>query len=274
MWLDYPYGVAVVRIASLSPAVTETLVLLGLEDEIVGITPWCRMYLNDVSKEIVGTYLTILFDRLEKVRPDVVFLQSRVHDKMLETVRSRGFDAYLMPLPTNVYSIIAHIVVDVGSIVGRYYEARELGERLLTRVLSISERTKDLKRLRVYVEYLWPDKTFSSTGALTFVDDGIRIAGGENIFKDVRQEFFYPSNEEIIVRDPEVILVNIEPPFDKLITTVEEYKMIRKPLENSKAFRENKVLLVKESREVNLAHFGPSFIDTVEWLSTEFEKLR
>jgi ABC-type hemin transport system substrate-binding protein len=35
------------RIISLSPSVTETLVLLGLEDEIVGITPWCRMYLKD-----------------------------------------------------------------------------------------------------------------------------------------------------------------------------------------------------------------------------------
>jgi iron complex transport system substrate-binding protein len=273
MWLEYPYSVVIVRIVSLSPAVTETLVLLGLEDEIVGVTPWCRAYLNDVSKEIVGTYLTILFDKLEKVRPDVVFLQSRVHDKMLEAVKTRGLNAYLMPLPTNVYSIIANIVIDVGSIVGRYYEARELGERLLARVLSITERTRNLKRLRVYVEYLWPDKTFSSAGALTFVDDGIRIAGGENIFKDVRQEFFYPSNEEIMVRDPEVILVSIEPPFEKLIT-VEEYKKIRKPLENSKAFRENKVLLVKESREVNLAHFGPSFIDTVEWLSTEFEKLR
>jgi len=111
------------RIASLSPAVTETLVSLGLEDEIVGATPWCKMYLNDVSKKIVGTYRSILFDRLKEVKPDVVFLQSRVHDKMVDAVRSEGFNTHLVPLPTNIYSIISHVILDVGAMVNRYYEA-------------------------------------------------------------------------------------------------------------------------------------------------------
>jgi len=260
------------RIASLSPAVTETLVSLGLEDEIVGVTPWCKMYLNDVDKKIVGTYRSILFDRLKAVKPDLVFLQSRVHDRLVDVVRGEGFNAHLVPLPTNIYSIISHVIVDVGALVDRYYEARELGERLLSRVLKISERTAGVKRLKVYVEYLWPDKTFSSAGAFTFIDDGVRVAGGENIFKDTLREFFNPSDEEIVDRNPEVILVNIEPPLEGL--SAEEYKRLRKPLENTKAFKENKVILVKERKNVNLAHFGPSFIATVEWLTGEFEKLR
>jgi iron complex transport system substrate-binding protein len=260
------------RIASLSPAVTETLVSLGLEDEIVGVTPWCKMYLNDVDKRVVGTYRSILFDRLKAVKPDLVFLQSRVHDRLVDVVRSKGFNAHLVPLPTNIYSIISHVIVDVGALVDRYYEARELGERLLSRVLKISERTAGVKRLKVYVEYLWPDKTFSSAGAFTFIDDGVRVAGGENIFKDTLGEFFNPSDEEIVCRNPEVILVNIEPPLEGL--SAEEYKRLRKPLENTEAFKENKVILVKERKNVNLAHFGPSFIDTVEWLTGEFKKLR
>jgi len=260
------------RIASLSPAVTETLVSLGLEDEIVGVTPWCKMYLNDVGKKIVGTYRSILFDRLKEVKPDLVFLQSRVHDKVVDAVRGEGFNAHLVPLPTNIYSIISHVIVDVGALVDRYYEARELGERLLSRIPKISGRTTGVKRLKVYVEYLWPDKTFSSAGAFTFIDDGVRVAGGRNIFRDTLREFFNPSDEDIVCRNPEAILVNIEPPLEKL--TAEEYKRIRKPLENTEAFRENKVILVKERKDVNLAHFGPSFIDTVEWLTEEFEKLR
>ena len=260
------------RIASLSPAVTETLVSLGLEDEIVGVTPWCKMYLNDVGKEVVGTYRSILFDKLKEAKPDVVFLQSRVHDKMVDVVRSEGFNAHLVPLPTNIYSLISHVIVDVGGIVNRYYESRELGERLLSKILKISEKTANVRRLKVYVEYLWPDGTFSSAGMFTFIDDGVRIAGGENIFRDIPAEFFKPSDEEIIYRNPEVILVSIEPSLSKL--TIKGYQRIRKPLENARAFRENKVILVKESRGMNLAHFGPSFIDTVERLTEEFEKLR
>lgn len=45
------------KIVSLSSPTIETLVLLGLEDEIVGVTPWCKMYLNNPDKEVVGTYL-------------------------------------------------------------------------------------------------------------------------------------------------------------------------------------------------------------------------
>lgn len=259
------------KIVSLSPSATETLVMLGLEDEIVGVTPWCKMYLDNPNKEVVGTYLNISFDKLEKINPDIVFLQSRVHDKIFEVVRSKGFNAYLVPLPTNIYSIIAHIVVDVGSIVDRYYEARELGEKLLYRVLKMLERSRDLKRVRVYIEYLWPDKTYSTTGSLTYIDDGVRIAGGENIFRDMPKEFFYPIDRDIVERNPDVVLVNIEPPWTGL--TIERYKSIRESLSSTKAFKENRILLVEESRYINLAHFGPSFIDTVEWLQKQLNRI-
>ncbi|MCI4456958.1 MAG: ABC transporter substrate-binding protein [Desulfurococcaceae archaeon] len=80
------------RIISLSPSVTETLVLLGLEDVIVGITPWCRMYLKDPdNKIIVGSYLTILWDRIELLKPDIIFLQSRVQDKLFWILKEKGF---------------------------------------------------------------------------------------------------------------------------------------------------------------------------------------
>ncbi|MEM0026702.1 MAG: ABC transporter substrate-binding protein [Ignisphaera sp.] len=254
------------RIVSLSPAVTETLVLLGLEDEIVGVTPWCRMYLNNpVRKEIAGTYLHVPIKKLRDLNPDIVFLQSRVHDRIFNDVKSAGFNAYLMPLPTNVSAIISHIVLDVGSIVGRYYKSRRLVEELLAKVVEIYSRFVGGRRPRVYVEYLWPDKTYSTGGALTFIDDGIWIAGGENIFHNTPKEFFNPRDEDIVAKNPDLILVNIEPPWESL--TVDKYKEIRLPLSGSDAFKYNRILLVKETRDVNLAHFGPSFISTIDWLS-------
>jgi len=261
------------RIVSLSPSVTETLVLLGLEDEIVGVTPWCLPYLkNPRNKVIAGTYTHIFIDRLKQVNPDIVFLQSRVHDGFLELVKNHGFNAYLMPLPTNVYAIISHIILDVGAIVSRYYEARDLAERFLQRIYRVMERSKNVKRRpRVYIEYLWPDKSFSTAGALTFIDDGVWIAGGVDIYRDVVWGFFTPRDEDTVQRDPEVVLVNIEEPFMNI--SIEEYKKIRKPLESTKAFREGRVYLVKESREVNLTHFGPSFAGTIEWLNETLQTI-
>jgi len=254
------------RIISLSPSVTETLVLLGLEDEIVGITPWCRMYLKDPdNKIIVGSYLTILRDRIELLKPDIIFLQSRVQDKLFWILKEKGFNTFLIPLPTNVYSIISHIVIDVGSIVGRYYEAREIAERLIEAIARIRVKAFDFKnRLRTYIEYLWPDKSFSSAGSLTYIDDMIRIAGGENIFRDYALEFFAPTDLDIIKKDPQIILVNIEPVMKNI--NIERYLEIRPILKNSTAYKYQRIFLVQESKELNLAHFGPSFIKTIEWI--------
>jgi len=59
--------------------------------------------------------------------------------------------------------------------------------------------------------------------------------------------------------------VNLELTMSRI--TIEEYREIRKELSTTKAFKENKILLVVESRYINLAHFGSSFISAIEWLA-------
>jgi hypothetical protein len=49
--------------------------------------------------------------------------------------------------------------------------------------------------------------------------------------------------------------------------SIEEYKSVAKPLEKTKAFSEGRVYFMKESGEVNLAHFGTSFVGTIEWMN-------
>jgi len=253
------------KIVSLSPAVTETLSLLGLEDETIGITPWCKMYLRNSNKDIVGSYLAINFDKLKRLSPDIVFIQSRVHDKFHRVLIDMGFNTYLIPLPTNIYAVISHIVLDVGAIVGRYVESRELGDRMAEEIGRIRRSADRDKPVRVYIEYLWPDKTYSTSGSLTFIDDAIRIAGGLNIYSDTPKEFFFPRDEDTVARDPQIILVNIEPPFENL--TLNEYKTIRNGLASLDAYRENRIYLVRESRNVNLAHFGPSIVSTIKYIA-------
>ncbi|MEM3966346.1 MAG: helical backbone metal receptor [Ignisphaera sp.] len=246
------------RIVSLSPATTETLSILGLEDSIVGVTPWCRMYLKDRDKTIAGTYLNIDTAALRKLNPDVVFLQAHVHDKFLGVLREAGFNSYLVPLPSNLLDIISNIYL-ISTVVKRYWEGRELADALIEKLYSyIRSRSSIGEGARVYVEFLWPDKTFSSTGALTYIDDGVRVAGGRNIFYDRVAKFFFPNDEEITALDPQIVLVNIEPPFTGI--TLNQYLEIRKALRYTSAYRDNRIYLLEESQEVNLAHPGPSFI--------------
>jgi len=247
------------KIVSLSPSVTDTLVHLGLEDEIVGVTPWCLPYLSK-PKPIAGTYLSVNTKFLREVQPDIVFLQSRVHDKLYPQLRDAGFRAVLVPLPTNIPAILSHIVMDVGAYVGRFEEAMELAYRLAERVMEVRRRSASDRRRRVYVEYVFPDGSIVTAGALTYINDMIYAAGGSNIFSDKPLEFFRPDDEEVNRRNPELVLVNIEPGMEWL--TEEKYREMRPVVAVNR-----RVIMVAESRERNLTHFGPSFIYTLEFLA-------
>lgn len=61
------------RIASLSPAITECVVELGLGDRIVGRTPWCERTAPEVP--VVGTLLDVDAEALVRCAPTVVVVQ-------------------------------------------------------------------------------------------------------------------------------------------------------------------------------------------------------
>ena len=61
-----------VRVVSLSPGLTATMVALGVSDRLVGRTPWCEVS-TDVP--IVGSLLDLNAEALVMVRPTVILLQ-------------------------------------------------------------------------------------------------------------------------------------------------------------------------------------------------------
>lgn len=68
-----PEAAGPARIASLSPAITECLVELGLSDRIVGRTPWCEGAAPEVP--VVGTLLDVDAEALVRCAPTMVLVQ-------------------------------------------------------------------------------------------------------------------------------------------------------------------------------------------------------
>ncbi len=68
-----PSGEPQLRIASLSPAVTECVVELGLGDRMAGRTPWCEAAPPDVA--VVGTLLDVDAEALVRSAPTMVLVQ-------------------------------------------------------------------------------------------------------------------------------------------------------------------------------------------------------
>ena len=87
------------RLASLSPAVTEILFALGKEGQIV-----CRDQFSDFperAKEIpkLQGHQKIDSEKLRSYKPDLVFTSTVIQQKLAESLREAGFEAQRRVLP-------------------------------------------------------------------------------------------------------------------------------------------------------------------------------
>jgi ABC-type hemin transport system substrate-binding protein len=83
------HGPGKARIVSLSPAITECAVELGLGDLVVGRTPWCEGVARDVP--VVGTLLDVDAEALVRSSPTMVLVQPPAQgvDPALATLAAR-----------------------------------------------------------------------------------------------------------------------------------------------------------------------------------------
>ena len=253
------------RIVSLAPALTESLVLLGAFDEIVGVSVYCRDYAP--GKPVVGTYISVVWRRLEEVRPDIVVLQDFVQRGLYAVLRERGYRAYILPLPGSLYGV-AENVAALGALVGRRWEGLELAGRIVDEV-KVLEKTRPPRLLRVYAEYVWPDyRTRMSPGALSFADHALRLAGALNIYSDEPEAFIEPRVEDVRGSDPDAVIVSAE----KLMRLTPEKYLEKTPWARGlRAVREGRIAILSGERGRDLAHPGPSIIETTRHLRSLIE---
>jgi len=115
------------RIVSLSPAITETLYLLGMGERVVGVSAFDVHPVEARRKPVLGSYSTTNTERLRALSPDVIFLTTGYQRPLVEKL-SREFPVYAMELPPTVASILAD-VIKVGLVIDRVDEhARSTNE--------------------------------------------------------------------------------------------------------------------------------------------------
>ncbi len=191
------------RIISLAPSITETLYALGVEDRLVGDTNYCDFPPEAKLKPHVGNLLNPSLEKIVSLKPDLVLGDA-------ESNRLQTADQ-LERLGIPLYGLRAHNVADtlksiedVGQILGSEAQAAALAAKLRARVQAVEQRVSGRPRPRVlFVVWYQP---LITAGPDTFVADVIRLAGGESIANDLRGEWPHMSLEDVVARDPDIIL--------------------------------------------------------------------
>lgn len=190
------------RIASLVPSATEIIFALGLGPKVVAVDQYSDYPPEAKQKPQLGSYLKPDLERLVAATPDLV-LATGVHIKeIVPQLEARKLTVAVVDAQ-NLDQVLTSIGL-VGTMTGAQAAAAKLTSDLRGRIDAVATRVSGAPRPRVYVEL---DATLFSVGPGSFVDDMVRRAGGQNIAADAQSQYPQLSQETIIQKDPQVILV-------------------------------------------------------------------
>ncbi|MEE4271291.1 MAG: helical backbone metal receptor [Thermoanaerobaculales bacterium] len=192
------------RIIAMAPSLTETLVALGLEDRVVGITRYCPPV---PGATVVGGFLDPNYEAILALDPDlVVTMQS--HDELQRRLGDLGLDTLMVDQHD-----IAGVIASVATIAARCGEARrgsELSASLQAGLDAVAMRVAGRNRSRVLV-VVGREPGGGRIGTLwaaapdTFFHDVVRLAGGTNALEDSGIRYPEISREGLLAIDPDVI---------------------------------------------------------------------
>jgi iron complex transport system substrate-binding protein len=220
------------RIVSLSPSNTEILFAVGAGDSVVGVTDYCN-YPTDVEERIetdeiarVGGYWNPSVEAIVSLKPDLVLVstaQCTVKTNNCKTNCSRRCEltikvaSKLKSYGLNVLTLSPHSINDVlddvllvGKTTGNSAQAVNLVKTLRQRIDTVVTNLKTLSdKPKVYFE-VW-NNPYISVNSGTWIGNLISLAGGENVFREAISEWPIIRSEDIIQRDPDVMVFPVIP---------------------------------------------------------------
>jgi cobalamin transport system substrate-binding protein len=194
------------RIVSLIPAVTEMLFAMGAESQIVGVGSFDDYPPQVKSLPRVGALLDPDLERILSLRPDLVIVYESQTDFRQQLDRAG--------VPTYVYkhaglADVLETMTAIGARVGRQPEAHAAVKRIsdhLDRIRQLVAGRPRPSTLVVFGRDAMALRGIYASGGVGFIHDMLTLAGGDNVFADVRRQSVQATSELILAKRPQVIV--------------------------------------------------------------------
>jgi iron complex transport system substrate-binding protein len=193
------------RIVSLVPSATETVLALGAGDRLVGRTRFDRDSAV-AALPVVGGGLDPNLESMVELAPDlVVSWFSEEKPDTRKRLDAAGIASLSLSLEDTTDAFRA--VTMLGQALDLSAGADSLLRRLRDSLADTRRLAARQERRRVfYVVYNDPPMTM---GPATFIAQILDLAGGENIFADAATNWPTVSLEEVVRRDPDVVVLPV-----------------------------------------------------------------
>jgi iron complex transport system substrate-binding protein len=194
------------RIVSTTPSITEILYALGLGDRVAGVTRFCRYPPEAQLKPKIGDYTNPNIEAIAALKPDLVIIQNNP-----ARLRERLSPMHLRVIELDQQNIagIYESIRAIGEAAGVPDRAEKLIGSIRAGLGAVHARAAAFKPVRVMFVVGRSQGRLDGlvvVGKASFLNEVLHTAGGENIFEDAMAPYPKVSLEEVMSRNPQVIL--------------------------------------------------------------------
>jgi iron complex transport system substrate-binding protein len=223
---------------------------------------------EDPALKALSIY-AIDIDRLQELRPDVIFTQTQCEvcavserDVIKAIARLTGLQPLVVSLSPYQLQDVWEDVLRVGRVSGKGDQAQTLVERYQQRLTDLAIKTAAFGSKPGVAVLEWLDPLM---GAGNWTPELVAYAGGENIFGEVGQHSPWLTWEELLAADPDVIVLC--PCGYSLERTMQDVPLLQQhpAWAGLKAVRKGRVCAIDGNQYVNRS--GPRLVESAELLA-------
>ncbi|AZF60376.1 cobalamin-binding protein [Pseudomonas sp. R11-23-07] len=196
--------VAVERVVSLAPSLSEIVVELGAADVLVGVLDGGDRPAELANVPSVGRYGQLDMERLLSLKPDLILLwPGSVGAAQREQLQRLNLPVFIAE-PHSLEQLTAQVQA-IAEQLGRGEAGRVLADKLRQRLAYLRQRYQRAEPVRVFYQ-VWNQPLYTVGGG-QIISDALTVCGARNVFDDLTLPAPQVSVESVLQRDPELILV-------------------------------------------------------------------
>ena len=199
-------GAPVTRIISLVPALTEMLFAIGAGPQVIAVSSYDHFPPEVEALPRVGALIDPDVERILALRPDLVLTYGSQGGLEVQLAR--------VGIRTFVYrhggvAGILQSLRDLGAATGHAADGDRKAREIQAQLDAVQARVRAYPRPRTLLVFSRQPQSLQQmyvSGGVGSLHDILQIAGGANVFADVRRESVQPSQETLLARAPDAIV--------------------------------------------------------------------
>ncbi len=194
------------RVITLAPSLGEIAAeLLGKNFErIVGVSEYTDYPPGLKKVKSIGPFMHFNLETVVALKPDLVFATTDGNSKE-QVTHLRELGIPVVVVKTENLSDIASSIRLIAKSLNRGVQGERMAVAFQNGLEKVRNGAKNKPRYRVIVQL--SEQPLVVAGKGSFIQDGLEVVGAENIYRDSTIHYPRPSLEDVLAKNPDVIII-------------------------------------------------------------------